>query len=103
MIKGAREGDIGRMGDSSSHWILTTCAGLCSVEAGCWGVEEGVWPRDDVLQEEVRPRRGEGGVKAEEGVNRAGDGDRDLENKTITLYFLLQSPLYTSTIMRLYI
>lgn len=32
-----------------------------------------------VLQEAVRPLRGEGGVKAEEGVSSAGEGDRDLQ------------------------
>ena len=35
----------------------------------------------EVLQEEVRPRRGEGGVKAEDGVSMAGDGDRDLDRR----------------------
>ena len=32
----------------------------------------GTWRR--LLQEEVRPRSGEGGVNADEGVSRAGEG-----------------------------
>ena len=59
---------------------LTAWAGLCSAETGGWG-REGAWPLDEVLQEEVRPRRGEGGVKAEDGVSMAGEGDRDLDRR----------------------
>ena len=73
---------------------LTTCAGLCSVEPGCWGAGEGVGPRDDVLQEDVLPRSGEGRVKAEEGFNRAGEGERDLEeNPTAISTYISQLPL----------
>ena len=37
------------------------------------GTPHGVWDL-----EEVRPRSGEGGVNADEGVSRAGEGERDL-------------------------
>lgn len=43
-----------------------------------------MWPLEVVLQEAVRPLRGEGGVKAEEGVNSAGEGDRDLQRERST-------------------
>ena len=38
----------------------------------------GAWDLEEVLQEEVRPRSGEGGVNADEGVSRADEGERDL-------------------------
>lgn len=44
-----------------------------------------MWPLEEVLQEAVRPLRGEGGVKAEEGVSRAGEGDSDLQRKRSTI------------------
>ena len=43
------------------------------------GTPDGAWDLEEVLQEEVRPRSGEGGVNADEGVSRAGEGERDLE------------------------
>ena len=42
------------------------------------GTPHGAWDLEEVLQEEVRPRSGEGGVNADEGVSRAGEGERDL-------------------------
>ena len=49
---------------------LTTWVGLCSVEPGV-GTPHGAWDL-----EEVQPRSGEGGVNADEGVSRAGEGGR---------------------------
>ena len=58
--------------------LLTACAVLGS---GDWGRREWAWLLVAVLQEAVRPRSGEGGVKAEPGLRRAGAGERDLETK----------------------
>lgn len=44
-----------------------------------------MWPRDDVLHDEVRPRSGEGGVKAEDGFNSAGEGERDLRKSKMMI------------------
>ena len=55
--------------------LLTACAVLGSAD---WGGREWVWLFVAVLQEEVRPRSGEGGVKVEPGLRRAGEGERDL-------------------------
>ena len=50
------------------------------MEVEGWG-REGAWPLEEVLHEAVRPRSGEGGVKADEGFSNAGEGERDLEER----------------------
>ena len=47
-----------------------------------WEAGLGAWPvLEEVEQEEVRPRRGEGGVNPADGCSSAGEGDKDLERE----------------------
>ena len=39
------------------------------------GTPHGAWNLEEVLQEKVWPHSGEGGVNADEGVSRAGEGE----------------------------